>query len=62
MDMRKVCLYLVIILGFLGGGIAGAVAFREMDYSTLLIPATLTAITAHGYAVRQTGKRRNPTN
>lgn len=53
MDMRKFRLYSVIILGFLGGGIAGAMAFPKLGFLTLLIPATLTTITALGYAFQQ---------
>jgi len=57
-DKRKVLLYLIIILGFLGGGTTGAVAFQSLGYSTLLIPASLTAITALGYAVQQAASLR----
>lgn len=55
-DKRKFLLYSGIIFGFLGGGIAGAAAFRSLGYSTLLIPAALTAATALACALQQTGK------
>lgn len=42
-DMRRVRLCGLIISGFLCGGIAGTVAFRNLGYAALLIPAALTA-------------------
>lgn len=58
-DRRKMRLYSILILGFLGGGIVGAVAFHRLGYSSLLIPATLTAITTIGYALQLTSMTRS---
>ncbi len=41
-DWRRLQLYLVLLLGFLAGGVLGAVAFVRLGYDTLLIPAALT--------------------
>lgn len=50
-DWRRIRLYLVLLSGFLAGGVLGAVAFRRHGYDTLLIPAVLTGATGLGYAV-----------
>ena len=50
-DPRRLRLCALIISGFLSGGIAGAVAFRQLNYSALLIPGGLTAITALIYGI-----------
>lgn len=50
-DSRRVRLCFLVISGFLGGGIAGAVAFRHLGYSALLIPAALTAATSLVYGL-----------
>lgn len=38
-DTRKARLYLLLIAGFVCGGSAGAVAFRQMQFAALLLPA-----------------------
>ena len=48
-DERRLRLCFLVISGFLGGGIAGAVAFHHVSYATLYIPAGLTAATALTY-------------
>jgi len=50
-DERRLRLCFLIISGFLCGGIAGAVVFRRLGYSTLFIPAGLTAATALSYGI-----------
>ena len=48
-DSRRLRLCFLVITGFLCGGIAGAVAFRQFHHAALFIPAALTAITAFTY-------------
>ncbi len=50
-DSRRLRLCFLIISGFLFGGIAGAVAFRSLGYSTLYIPSGLIAFTALTYMI-----------
>ena len=52
-DMRRVRLYLVLYAGFLGGGIASALAFPHWQERTLLLPATLTGLVGIAYALYQ---------
>jgi len=52
-DTRRLRLCLIIIGGFLCGGIAGAYAYRSLGYATLYIPASLTGAAALGYALYQ---------
>ena len=47
---RRLWLCLVIIAGFLAGGVAGAWLFAWIDYRALYLPALLTGITGVGYA------------
>lgn len=48
-DTRRLRLCGLIISGFLCGGIAGTVAFRNLGYGALLIPAALTASASMAY-------------
>lgn len=57
-DMRRLRLCLLIISGFLVGGIAGAVSFHRFGYSALFIPAALAAITSFSYGIYHLRKRR----
>ena len=50
-DSRRLRLCLLVISGFLSGGIAGTFAFQVFSYSTLLFPASLTAIVSVAYGV-----------
>ncbi|MDI1313828.1 YoaK family protein [Prosthecobacter sp.] len=50
-DVRRLRLCLLIISAFLCGGIAGAVAFRRLDYTTLYIPSVLIALMALAYSL-----------
>jgi uncharacterized membrane protein YoaK (UPF0700 family) len=59
-DSRRLRLCLIVISGFLCGGIAGAVAFHHFDYAALYVPAALTAIAALGYGVYRFRTGHNP--
>jgi uncharacterized membrane protein YoaK (UPF0700 family) len=48
-DARRLRLCLLVISGFLSGGVAGAVAFHHLGYSALFLPSGLTASTAFVY-------------
>ena len=48
-NARRLSLCLLVITGFLCGGVAGAFAFHRLGYSTLFIPGGLTAATAFVY-------------
>jgi len=50
-DRRRLRLCVLIISGFLCGGIAGSIGFRQLGYSTLFIPGCMTALTSFAYAV-----------
>lgn len=52
-DARRVRLYGTLFLGFLGGGIAGALAFPYWQERTLLVPAILTGLVGVGYGAYQ---------
>jgi uncharacterized membrane protein YoaK (UPF0700 family) len=52
-DRRRLRLCLIIISGFLCGGIVGAQAFRVLGYATLFIPAAFTGLAAIGYTIFQ---------
>ncbi len=57
-DSRRLRLCLLVISGFLVGGIGGAVAFRRLSDSALFIPAALAAITAFTYGIYHLRNRR----
>jgi uncharacterized membrane protein YoaK (UPF0700 family) len=57
-DSRRLRLCLIVISGFLCGGIAGAFAFRAFGYSALLFPASLTAAVSIVYGLYQVRKTR----
>jgi uncharacterized membrane protein YoaK (UPF0700 family) len=52
-DKRRLRLCLIIISGFLGGGIAGAAIYQTLGYATLYLPAACTGVAAIGYTVYQ---------
>jgi uncharacterized membrane protein YoaK (UPF0700 family) len=52
-DRRRLRLCLIIISGFLCGGIVGTLAFHHLGYATLYIPATFTGLAAIGYTIYQ---------
>lgn len=45
-DKRKIVLYLTLILGFIIGGLVGAIGYNIFLFNSILIPATLTIIMA----------------
>jgi uncharacterized membrane protein YoaK (UPF0700 family) len=57
-DTLRLRLCFLIITGFLGGGIAGALAFNAFDYAALLFPATLTGVVAVSYAAYRVRQNR----
>lgn len=57
-DTRRLQLCLLVISGFVCGGIAGTFAFRAFAYSALLFPAVLTAATSIAYGIYRTRKVR----
>ena len=52
-DKRRLRLCLIIISGFLCGGIGGAAVYRTLGYATLYIPAGCTGLAAIGYTIYQ---------
>lgn len=50
-DSRRLRLCMLVISGFLVGGIVGALAYRKFGYATLFLPAALTAVTAISYGI-----------
>lgn len=48
-DGRKLTLFLILISGFILGGIFGAILFGRMQFSALILPSILTAIIAWVY-------------
>ena len=58
-DARRLRLCFVIISAFLCGGIAGAVAFHHLGYSTLFIPSGLIVLTALAYGAYRIRNARN---
>lgn len=52
-DGKRVRMCLVVISGFLCGGIAGALGFRAIGFSTLFVPAGITATASLAYVASQ---------
>jgi len=50
-DSWRLSLCLLIITGFLGGGVAGTLLFQRLAYSALFVPAALTAGAALAYGI-----------
>jgi uncharacterized membrane protein YoaK (UPF0700 family) len=48
-DRLRLRLCLIVISGFLGGGVVGAAAFRRLDYPALLVPGGIAAAAALAY-------------
>ncbi|MGI9275165.1 MAG: YoaK family protein [Endozoicomonas sp.] len=51
MDLRRFCLYQLLLSGFISGGIIGALSFETMGYYTLLIPAVITGAGGLAYMI-----------
>jgi uncharacterized membrane protein YoaK (UPF0700 family) len=58
-DARLVLLQLVLVGGFVAGGILGALGFRILGYDTLFFPAAATGVAGIGYSLNRhlAGKR-----
>lgn len=48
-DARKIVLFLILIAGFIIGGVAGSLLFAEFMFSAMLAPCLLTAFIALSY-------------
>lgn len=48
-DTRRIVLYLILIIGFISGGVAGAVCFRQYRFSAILVPCIVTTLLGAGY-------------
>jgi uncharacterized membrane protein YoaK (UPF0700 family) len=48
-DKRKIILYIILILGFIFGGVIGAVLFKFFAFKAILLPCVLSAFIAAGY-------------
>ena len=48
---RQIAIHLVLITGFIVGGIIGGFGYQWWDFNALLIPATITGLTGIGYAL-----------
>ena len=65
-DRRRVGLYVLLALGFVGGSVLGGLGYVAIGFRTLLFPAALTGITGLGYMVfrlresRHTGPTQPP--
>ncbi|CAD84514.1 MULTISPECIES: YoaK family protein [Nitrosomonas] len=48
-DTRRIVLYLILIIGFISGGVAGAVCFGQYRFSAILVPCIVTTLIGAGY-------------
>ena len=55
-DSLRIRMSLLVISGFLSGGVAGTVLFHHLGYFSLFIPAAITAGFALGYEIYQIRK------
>jgi uncharacterized membrane protein YoaK (UPF0700 family) len=55
-DGKRGRMCFLIISGFICGGVTGVFTFRVMGFSTLFIPASITAAASLGYAIYQMRK------
>ena len=58
-DPKRLRLCVIVISGFLFGGIAGTLAFDVLSYYTLFLPASLTALISIYYGVYHYRNRQN---
>jgi drug/metabolite transporter (DMT)-like permease len=59
-NSQRLRLCLIVISGFLCGGIAGTLAFQQLHYVALFIPAILTATTSLVYGSYFVFHHHNP--
>lgn len=50
-DLRRVRICVLVIGGFLAGGVVGTLAFRGLGYAALRVPAAMTGAAAVGYGL-----------
>ncbi|MFT3668873.1 MAG: YoaK family protein [Pseudoxanthomonas sp.] len=64
LQVRRLTLSGLIISGFLGGGVLGALLYQQFGYDALLAPSLLTGLTGTGYVAyhqwRSTGTEAGP--
>jgi len=48
-DKRKITLYVILISGFIFGGVIGALLFKYVSFKAILLPAMMSACIALGY-------------
>jgi uncharacterized membrane protein YoaK (UPF0700 family) len=63
-DRRRIVLYVLLISGFIGGGVVGADLFLRLRYSAFIVPIALTAALsglywAYRYHLQHTQRRQN---
>lgn len=58
---RQVTIHLILVAGFIFGGILGGLAFQGVGVSALLFPAAFTGLTGTGYAIYRQIKKAKPT-
>jgi uncharacterized membrane protein YoaK (UPF0700 family) len=58
-DMKRMRMCFLVISAFLSGGLAGAMFYRFWAYSSLFIPAVLTAAAAIAYEIYQFRKKES---
>jgi uncharacterized membrane protein YoaK (UPF0700 family) len=56
-DTKRLRMCFLVISGFLCGGLSGAIFFRRWSYSSLFIPAGITAATTIAYEIYRLGKK-----
>lgn len=50
-DSRRLVLCVLVISGFLSGGVVGTLAFHRIGYYAILLPASLTAVVSIAYGL-----------
>lgn len=48
-DSRKILLYVILITGFIAGGVAGSLGFARYQFSSMLVPCGITVLMAISY-------------
>jgi uncharacterized membrane protein YoaK (UPF0700 family) len=61
-DERRLRLCVLIISGFLCGGVAGTVSFRRLEYGALFVPGGLTAFASIFYGIYRIRRRKQNHN
>ena len=59
-DKRKALLFILIIMGFITGGIIGAFSFSALGFYALLVPAGICLVLAAAYAFYSSRAEWNP--